>query len=509
MQRRAFGIEIEYSVACRRKDDRHFKTDHLANNFYVPLALLLKEVFPFDAGTPERLKTLCFFPEDKIGSYWLGANGARFYFDMQGICLLPEYATPECMDPKEALCHSVAGDTIVEDLRQELLRQGLLAGAHGGAYDDIFVFRINTHFRDDLDESFEVNAVGCHENYTTLEEFAPDERRMKKFYRFRDAMVPFLVTRQIFDGAGGIRRDAERGWQYVISQRAFFISRRASPDTTSTKFRGLINFRLLTRESPPGCVRLHLHCGDATMSPWGKYIAMSATHLVLRALEEGGLDQWKYKGHRLFFKEDLRALSADPLLTAKIRVLCGEATKKFRATDLQKEYVGLVERVLKKYSDKEKQMLRDWEAAIELLAKNPDDAADMLDWAIKQNFLRECFGINLESEKARFASVLYHDISPRGIYHSLVRRGAVKPFVEPSVFEACRQEAPKTRAEFRSRWIKAILRRPDNSTRFLTDWERFPGIGDPVLIFDPLCRSTQDGEKLINQFEKMLSGQRG
>ncbi|MFY9462113.1 MAG: proteasome accessory factor PafA2 family protein [Candidatus Sungiibacteriota bacterium] len=498
MEKRAFGIELEYPIACRGKDKEfhtRFFVESLATGVPVSMSpsIFIKEALPFRDDAPERLKQLLFFPPEKRERWWLASNGALFYFDIHD-AKFPEYATPECSNPREALIQSAAGDIIVEDLRQEALRLGLLGQRFGGRFNDLFVFRMNTFFRENV---ISYDAAGCHENYMTLEEFTPSHRPdTKRFHEFCNFMVPFLQGRQIFDGAGGIRCDPAKGWQYVISQRAFFIEKKSSGKTMGVG-RGFIHFRDHRNDMfPQGKTRLHLHCGDSTMSPWGKYIAMIATHLVLRAIEEVDMRGWKYRFHPSYFKSDLQALASDPTLKTEIRVLEGDSLKKISAMNLQREYAEFVQKAVKNFSPEERDMFRVWTAMIDKLSRDPMEASRELDWVIKLNFLRERCGGDFGSKKARSASAFYHDISGRGIYNKLLLGGEVEPFAAKEEIEAARFSPPPTRGEFRSRYLKVRLQKPDDLSSY-HQWGVFTSAFGSISIPDPLERTSVRGEDFL------------
>src|SRR5262249_51470454 len=77
-------------------------------------------------------------------------NGARLYLDTG---FHPEYATPECDDVAELVCHDKAGERIVENLRHQAEKRLREDGLPG----NILLFKNNTDSAG--------NSYGCHENY--------------------------------------------------------------------------------------------------------------------------------------------------------------------------------------------------------------------------------------------------------------------------------------------------------------------------------------------------------
>jgi proteasome accessory factor A len=121
--------------------------------------------------TPEGRKTL---PVEKAIRFL-----ARFYQDTG---CHPEYATPECASPRHVILYDKAGERILEDLQiyaEEKIREERISGK-------LSIFKNNTDFVG--------NSYGCHENYLV--------DRDVDFYYLAEQLIPFLVTRQIYTGAG-------------------------------------------------------------------------------------------------------------------------------------------------------------------------------------------------------------------------------------------------------------------------------------------------------------------
>ena len=110
-------------------------------------------------------------------------NGARLYLDVGSH---PEYATPECDSLYDLVVHDKAGERILEDLvvsaEQRLSEEGIRG--------TIYLFKNNTDSAG--------NSYGCHENYLTS--------RDDDLGHYAEVLIPFLVSRQIYAGAGSARR---------------------------------------------------------------------------------------------------------------------------------------------------------------------------------------------------------------------------------------------------------------------------------------------------------------
>jgi len=110
-------------------------------------------------------------------------NGARYYVDMGH----PEMSTPLTENPRDLVIFDKAGERIV------LESANLVSG--------VKIYKNNS------DGSG--NSFGCHENYL-MQRLSEEEFESKLV----PALLPFLVTRQIYAGSGKIGIEEERGWLY-------------------------------------------------------------------------------------------------------------------------------------------------------------------------------------------------------------------------------------------------------------------------------------------------------
>ena len=99
------------------------------------------------------------------------------------------------------------------------------------------------------------NSYGCHENYLTSR--TDDQTSLS------DVVIHFLITRQIFAGAGKLLMTA-KGPLFTIAQRAEHIWETASSATTRS--RPIINTRDEPHADAEHYRRLHVIVGDSNMS---------------------------------------------------------------------------------------------------------------------------------------------------------------------------------------------------------------------------------------------------
>lgn len=152
------GIETEYAVAAISARGKSLDREVLVDKLLRAARKQLPHIRDFTNGMFLQ-------------------NGSRFYVDAG---LHPEYATPECTSPSEAVSHVLAGE--------EILRR--LAGSLAGGSSDVREVRL---FRTNVDYSGTRSTWGCHESYLTRTH--PKE--------LSQPIIPHLVSRIIYSGAGG------------------------------------------------------------------------------------------------------------------------------------------------------------------------------------------------------------------------------------------------------------------------------------------------------------------
>ncbi|HEY4584337.1 MAG TPA: proteasome accessory factor PafA2 family protein, partial [Acidimicrobiia bacterium] len=231
MDRRIFGLENEYGVTCTLRGQRRLSPDEVAR-------YLFRRVVSWGRSSNVFLE-----------------NGARLYLDVGSH---PEFATPECDTLEDVVAHDKAGERILE---------GLVRGAEErleeeGIRGQIFVFKNNTDSAG--------NSYGCHENYLVS--------RHKDFHRTVDVLIPFLVTRQIFLGAGKLTQ-TPRGTSFSIAQRADHIWEGVSSATTRS--RPIINTRDEPHADAERYRRLHVIAGDSNMSEYATYVKVGTMVALL------------------------------------------------------------------------------------------------------------------------------------------------------------------------------------------------------------------------------------
>lgn len=448
MRRRVFGLETEYGISCTLDGRREVPVEDLARRMF-------RNVVSWGRSSNVFLE-----------------NGARLYLDVGSH---PEYATPECSTAFEAVVHERAGDRIV----------GALAGrtqedlAAEGIPGRVRVFRNNTDFSG--------NSYGSHENYLV--------ERSGPFQPMADALMPFLVTRQVFAGAGKVLR-TPRGAVYVLSQRAEHIWEGVSSATTRS--RPVINSRDEPHADAERYRRLHVIVGDSNMSDLVTWLRLATCDLVIRLLEEGG----EFTAPVLDSPtRAIREVSRDLTGRGPVRLADG---REVPALDVQVLYLEAVERFIDREhgdDDAARSVLGEWRRVLEALERDPGSLEGELDWVAKLRLIEAVQardGLDLDDPRIAMIDLAYHDVEPTtGLHHVLVRQGRMATRLDDAMVEEARVAPPRTRASLRGRFLAAAR---EHGRDVSVDWVHLKLNGDAqrtVMCKDPLVCEDARVDQLI------------
>jgi len=449
MDRRIFGLESEYGVTCTLKGQRRLSPDEVAR-------YLFRRVVSWGRSS----------------NVFLG-NGARLYLDVGSH---PEYATPECDSLFDLVAHDKAGERILEQLVDSAEERLDEEGVRG----DIYLFRNNTDSAG--------NSYGCHENYLT--------GRSDDMARYGEVLIPFLVSRQIYAGAGKILQTA-RGAMYCMSQRGEHIWEGVSSATTRS--RPIINTRDEPHADAERYRRLHVIVGDTNMGEYPTFLKVGAASIILRMLEDPGVvlrDMTLENPIRA-----IREISHDLTCRHRVRLANGREAS---AIEIQSEYLNRALRYAQThdFSPQEKQALSMWEHVMSRLETDPLSLDREVDWVTKHNLIeayRERHGLPLSAPEASLVDLQYHDISRRrSVFYKLQKRGLVERMVtDRDIAEAMELAPQTTRARLRGEFIKRAKERKRDYT---VDWVHLK-LNDQaqrtVLCKDPFKSHDERVDKLI------------
>ena len=450
MRRRVFGLETEYGISCTVDGRRGMPTEDVARR-------LFRNVVSWGRTSNVFLE-----------------NGSRLYLDVGSH---PEYATPECSTAHEVVVHERAGDRILDDLRRRTQADLDEEGIAGR----VRIFRNNTDFSG--------NSYGSHENYLV--------ERHGEFQPLADALLPFLVTRQIFAGAGKVLLTA-RGAVYVLSQRAEHIWEGVSSATTRS--RPVINSRDEPHADAERYRRLHVIVGDSNMSDLVTWLRVASCDLVIRLVEEGGaLEVPLLESATRAIREVSRDLSG----RGAVRLADG---RDLPAIEVQRRYLEAVERFLAERHPDDldaQHVVGEWRRVLTALDRDPMSLEGELDWVAKLRLVQayqDRNGVGMEDPRIGMLDLAYHDIAPEsGLHQLLVRQGRMASLVAEDDVLAAMDEPPRTRALLRGRFLRAAKEHGRDVT---VDWVHLKLNGEAprtLMCKDPLIWDDVRVDRLIEE----------
>ena len=363
---------------------------------------------------------------EEIKSDLVLSNGARFYNDHAH----PEYSTPECTTLRQIVSQDKAGERILAECARRR-NQKLPPGY------EVRLYKNNTDFVG--------HSYGCHDNYLMRRDIAWDH--------IVAGVLPFLITRQIFAGAGkmGVEAESASGEPDVfqISQRADFFSVLVSIDTMNR--RPLVNTRDEPHADATRYRRFHVILGDSNMSEWASAMKIGATSLVLDLIERG-------KAPQLEIAQPINAnksISRDQTYDWIIELKDG---RKISAIDVQRIYLKAAAGIDDGTDEDRQWILREWENVLNDLERDVMLTRDRVDWAAKKfllNALQEEEKLSWRDPWLQSIDLEYHNLDfERGLYYELVRQGAVRRVVPEDEIKASIFNPPETtRAFFRGRSV--------------------------------------------------------
>jgi proteasome accessory factor A len=449
VRRRIFGIETEYGVTWTSDGKRGLSPDEIARE-------LFRRVVSWGRSSNVFLD-----------------NGARLYLDVGSH---PEYATPECDSPLQVATHDRAGERLVADLAR---------GAETRLREDGVAGRISV-FKNNTDSAG--NSYGCHENYLV--------ERTGEFQRLTEALLPFLVTRQIFAGAGKVLA-TPRGTIYALAQRAEHIWEGVSSATTRS--RPIINTRDEPHADAERYRRLHVIVGDSNMQPYTTWLKVATCDLVLRMLER------RPALRELTLENPIRSIrdiSHDLTGTRRLNLASGH---QLSALQIQRIYLEQVERFVAgdpDSDDQDRRVVAAWQDVLERIEHDPMSLGRRLDWVAKLQLIeayRAKHDLALADPRVALLDLAYHEVLPeRGLFHVLERQGRTEVVLDDAEVERARTQPPATtRAALRGRFVReAKARRRD----YTVDWVHLK-LNDQaqrtVLCTDPFRAEDDRVDRLI------------
>ena len=448
MHRRIFGLEVEYGVTCTFRGQRRLSPDEVAR-------YLFRRVVSWGRSSNVFLE-----------------NGARLYLDVGSH---PEYATAECDSVKAVVAHDKSGERILEGLveqAEERLHEEGIAGT-------IYLFKNNTDSAG--------NSYGSHENSLVA--------RFGEFQKLADTLIPFLVSRQIFAGAGKVLQ-TPRGAVYSISQRAEHIWEGLSSATTRS--RPIINSRDEPHADAERFRRLHVIVGDSNMGEYTTWLKVATCDLVLRMIESGAVMRDLSLDNPI---RAIREISHDMTCTRRVKLVGG---RELSALEIQREYHARVSQFVQSTgSDPDTdEVLAEWGRVLDTLEDDPLKLSREIDWVTKYQLIddyRRKHDLPLSHPRVAMLDLQYHDVNTkRGLYYVLQRNDKVDRVTDDHTIQTAMSTPPQTtRAKLRGDFIREAKRKRRD---FTVDWVHLK-LNDQaqrtVLCKDPFTHDDERVAKLI------------
>ncbi len=375
-------------------------------------------------------------------------NAGRIYLDMGHL----EYASPECNTLADAVAADRAGDRLLQDALEAM-----------GLADHVSLIKNNIDHETDA-------TFGCHENYLVSRRFPFSRRGL-------GLLVPFLITRQIYTGAGRIgAAGIPEGWipvdrllvyrpglrnaadppnvTYQISQRADHIVNDFFEWVQQN--RAIVNTRDEPLADPNQFRRIHLLMGDSNMAEIATALKFGTTGLVLQLIEEGhapaGLDVEDPV-------ETLKEISRDPARAWLVTLSSG---KTMGAVDIQEQYLAAAQAHCRGQDEETDWVLDQWEAVLRDLRGDYTKLVGRVDWASKLWLLesfKEAEGVEWSDPWLKSLDLEYHNLRrDRGLYFGLVEENRVPRVTTEDAVALATQHPPRnTRAFGRGELVRHLL----------------------------------------------------
>ncbi|MGE0472501.1 MAG: proteasome accessory factor PafA2 family protein [Nitrospirales bacterium] len=487
MHNRIFGLETEYGLLIK-SDQSEFSPSWIAHRIIDHL-FATKKYGVIDVHYRGY--------DEPPGNGGFLLNAGRMYVDMGHL----EFASPECHSLWDMLTYDRAGDCLIQDCLDDL-----------GIADQVSIIKNNV--------DHETGATfGCHENFLVSRDFPFTQRGLGK-------LIPFLVTRQVFTGAGRVgmtrnldgwielediegitrprsKKPAQNEMVYQISQRPDFIVNDFFEWVQHN--RAIVNTRDEPLADPNRFRRLHLLVGDSNMAEEATLLKMGTTGLVLQLIEEGHAPQGLDLDDPV---QTLRDISRDPTRQWFVTLSTGQYLS---ALEMQEIFW---EAAAKRYAGQDEEtdwVLAHWESVIKDLHKGYQAVVGRVDWASKlwllENF-REAEKLEWDDPWLKSLDLEYHNVDPaRGLYHGLADEGQAPRFMTDEAVRLAKFYPPRnTRAFARGEAIRYLTSQAESGFSCLADqpedhrvppyvinWSVLQFRGSPVFVMaDPFRTYVQE-----------------
>ncbi|MHB1488920.1 MAG: depupylase/deamidase Dop [Cellulomonas sp.] len=406
--------------------------------------------------------------EDPGAANVILTNGSRLYVDHAH----PEYSSPEVTTPLDAVRWDRAGELV--------MLASVRALAQNPVLPDVALYKNNVDGKG--------ATYGTHENYMV--------DRAVPFTVLAERLTAFLVTRQVFTGAGRVglgQHGQAPGFQ--LSQRADYIEAEVGLETTLR--RPIVNTRDEPHADPERWRRLHLIIGDANLLEVATYLKLGTTSLVLWVIEHAAeLPGLVSRLDRLALRDPVEAVhvvSHDLALTARLPLADG---RQLTALEIQQTYLDVVCEALATVDPQDDaegarqtaDVVARWGSLLGRLATDPTTCVREVEWLAKLRLLdrmRRRDQLAWDHPQLSAVDLQWSDVRPeRGLYQRLRAAGAVEVLVGDAEVERAVGHPPDdTRAYFRG---ETMARYGRNVSAMSWDSVVFDVPGAPTLQRVPM-----------------------
>ncbi|PWU21217.1 MAG: hypothetical protein C5B50_02200 [Verrucomicrobia bacterium] len=334
MAERLFGMEIEYGCAPRYREGRRSTRDGNWPDRFLKIACAQLPHLPCMEGAGIFLE-----------------NGARLYVD----CSHPEMTTPECANPWDVVRYMQAGERMLARIGAEMVRTD-------PSLAEVLLFKTN------VDHSGTASTWGCHTSF--MHRTSPE--------RLPSQIIPHLVSRIIYSGAGGLDLGPDGRLSFTLSPRVAFLEHEISESSTNN--RGIFHTKdeALAKD---GYHRLHIICGESLCSEKALWLTMGTTAIIVAMIEAGLRPGYGMRLHDALAA--MRLFAFDPTCQVRAPLANGELMS---ALQIQRRYLEAAEAHLDDpfMPPWRREVCAEWRRMLDQLENGaPASVASTLDWAMK------------------------------------------------------------------------------------------------------------------------------
>ena len=349
-------------------------------------------------------------------------NIPRAHIRNGGVCYIHsnlfEVSTPECRDALQLVAYDKASEAYAR------LASWALEEETGQR-----VHLYKTNIASDPKMESEYTTVGAHENYLVERE---------KYEGKENLLVPYLVLRQVFVGAGGYVRGS-----YWVSPRTIFPKKIYSEVSTDYPI-------VSTRDEPHAeekFFRVHVVNGEGARSEYTTFLKHSITSYVLQAIQEGYIEKTPELADPLTAGQEIsRNLNGD------WEVELADGRSMGVMDYLNSYYLEGVERVFEDRGARnhDRLAMREFKRVSQKLDEGLiEDLGTSIEWVIKLSLIERGFDDSfqldegLDEASAKEAAAFQYTAVTDPLFDELVERHGIRTMVSDEEVEGAFRDPPR------------------------------------------------------------------